>query len=91
MLDELAAPSMDSASLGDRAVLTVLRPWMPKLREVLLSKLSEADPASLEVNAGAIALAIESVLAQAPGEPLPRHRMDWDAAGRLVLLPLADG
>lgn len=88
MLEELAAGSTDSASLGDRAMLAVLRPWIPKLRDTLLSKLSEVDPVSLERNAGAIALAIESILAQAPGDPLPRYRMDFDSAGRLVLLPL---
>lgn len=91
MLDELAAPSTDSPSLGDRAMLAVLRPWIPKLRDTLLSRLSEVDPVSLERNAGAIALAIESLLAQAPGDPLPRYRMDWDADGRVVLVPLEAG
>lgn len=90
MLDELAGPSTDSASLGDRAMLAVLRPWIPKLRDTLLSKLSDVDPVTLERNAGAIALAIESLLAQAPGEPLPRYRMDWGPDGRLVLVPLGE-
>lgn len=88
MLDELAAPSTDSASLQDRLMLRALTPWIPKLQAVLLSRLSEVDPVSLERTAGAVALAIESVLAQAPGDPLPRYRVDWDEAGALVLLPL---
>ena len=88
MLDELAAPSTDSASLQDRLMLRALMPWLPKLRAVLLSKLSEVDAVSLERSVGAIALAIESVLAQAPGTPLPRYRVDWDTDGRLVLVPI---
>lgn len=88
MLDELAAPSTDSASLQDRMMLRVLTPWIPRLQAALLSRLSEVDPVSLERSVGAIALAIESVLAQAPADPLPRYRVDWDADGRLVLVPL---
>lgn len=90
MLAELAEPSTDSASLQDRMMLRVLTPWIPKLQAVLLSKLSELDPVSLERTAGAIALAIESVLAQAPGDPLPRFRVDWDELGHLVLMPLEE-
>jgi len=37
--------------------------------------------------AGAIATAIEDVLAAAPGEPLPRFRAGWDGERRLVLTP----
>jgi hypothetical protein len=67
-----------------------LRPWLPKLEAVLLSKLSEADPAGLERIAGAIAWAIESVLEQAPGEPEPRHGITWTPDGRAHLVPLAE-
>lgn len=91
MARELAAPSTDSASLADRAMLRMLTPWVPKLQAVLLSKLSETDPASLERIAGATADAIESVIAQAPGDPLPRYRMTWDADGALVLVPIDGG
>lgn len=90
MLGELADPSTESPSLTDQLMLKVLRPWMPKLRDVLLSKLSELDPASLERTMGAIAWSIDSLLEQAPGAPLPRYRADWDEAGRLVLLPLEE-
>lgn len=64
-----------------------LRPWLPKLEAVLCSKLSEADPAGLERLAGAIAWAVESVLAQAPGEPEPRYYIAWTADGRPSLRP----
>lgn len=70
--------------------MTVLRPWIPKLRDILLSKLSDMDPASLERTMGAAALAMEALIAQAPGAPLPRFRADWDDAGRLVLVPLEE-
>jgi hypothetical protein len=70
-------------------MMKVLRPWIPKLRDTLLSKLSETDPVSVERMMGATALAIDSILAQAPGDPLPRYRMDWDPTdGHLVLVPL---
>lgn len=66
-----------------------MKPWIPKLRDTLLAKLSEADPVSIERLVGATATAIESILAQAPGDPLPRFRMDWDAGdGHMVLIPL---
>lgn len=88
MLDELAAPSMGSSSVQDRMLMGALKPWIPKLRDTLLAKLSEADPVSMERILGATSTAIESILAQAPGDPLPRYRIDWDADGVLVLVPL---
>lgn len=68
--------------------MMALRPWIPKLRDTLLAKLSEADPVSVERILGATSTAIESILAQAPGDPLPRYRIDWDSDGVLVLVPL---
>jgi hypothetical protein len=89
MLDELAGASTATpSSLQDRLLMSTLRPWIPKLRDTLLHKLSETDPASMEQLMGATATALESILAQAPGEPLPRYRIDWDDAGTLVLVPL---
>lgn len=89
MLEDLAAPSTGSpSSAADRLMIKVIQPWIPKLRDTLLSKLSEADPVSVERIIGATATAIESILAQAPGTPLPRYRIDWDDQGALVLVPL---
>lgn len=91
MLDDLARPSTDSpSSLTDRMMMGALRPWIPKLRDTLLAKLSEADPVMVERMLGATATALESILSQAPGEPLPRFLMDWDPAdGHMVLIPVA--
>jgi len=55
-----------------------------------LSKLSEADPSSLERVGGAIAWAIESVIAQAPGTPEPRYGIAWSPDGRPALVPLEE-
>lgn len=86
MLSEVG--STDSPSPGDRLMLAALRPWIPKLQTVLLSKLSEVDPLMAERILGATATACESILAQAPGTPLPRYRAEWDADAKLVLVPL---
>lgn len=67
--------------------MAMLRPMVPKIRSLLLSKLSSADPAKIEALMGATATALESILYQAPGEPLPRLRFEWTAAGELVLVP----
>lgn len=91
MLEELADPSTGSpSSVTDRLMMKAVQPWIPKLRDVLLSKLSELEPVSLERTMGAVAMSIEALLAQAPGDPLPRYRADWDDAGRLVLIPLEE-
>ena len=91
MLAELQAPpparSTGSAGLRERALMAALRPLVPQLRQLLLSRLSAGDPEYLEMIAGAIATAIEDVLAAAPGEPLPRFRAGWDAERHLVLTP----
>lgn len=89
MLDEVSQPSTDSpSSAGDRLMMMALKPWIPKLRAVLLAKLSEADPTSVERLMGATATALESILAQAPGAPLPRYRIDWDDDQTLILVPI---
>lgn len=84
LADMAEGPS--TGSLQDRMAWAALRPWLPKLEAVLLSKLSEADPAALERIAGAIAWAIESVIDQAPGEPEPRMVIAWTDAGRPQLV-----
>lgn len=89
-LADMAAGPSTGSSLQDRMAFGALRPWLPKLEGVLLSKLSEADPAALERIAGAVAWAIESVLEQAPGEPEPRHGIAWSEDGRPRLVPLAE-
>lgn len=89
-LADMAAGPSTGSSLQDRLAYQALRPWLPKLEAVLLSKLSEADPAALERIAGAIAWAIESVLEQAPGEPEPRYAIVWSDEGRPQLVPLAE-
>lgn len=68
--------------------MAALRPSLPKLRAVLLSKLSEADPVGIERLMGATSTAIEGILYHAPGEPLPRCRFDWTPDGQLTLVPL---
>jgi hypothetical protein len=85
-------PSTGQASPSERMMMRVLRPWIPKLRDALLSKLSEADPVNLEVLVGATATALESILYYAPGDALPRFRFEWridEATGRpdLSLVP----
>lgn len=65
----------------------LLAPQLPRLRQLLLDRLSEADPEALERTLSAAAWACEQILAQAPGVPLPRYRVDWED-GRLVLVPL---
>lgn len=75
-----ASPSdRASLSLTERAMVAVLRPWIPQLRATLLTKLGEADPAELERLMGASATLLESLLAQAPGDPLPRWIFRWSA------------
>lgn len=65
----------------------LIRPQLPRLRELLLSRLSEADPVAIERLLGATAWLCEAILADAPGDPLPRCRPEWNPDGRLVLVP----
>jgi hypothetical protein len=75
-----ASPSdQASLSLGERVMVAALRPWIPQLRATLLTKLGEAEPAELERLMGATATLLESLLAQAPGDPLPRWIFRWSA------------
>lgn len=89
-LADMAAGPSTGSSLQDRLAWQALRPWLPKLEAVLLSKLSEADPAALERVAGAVSWAIESVLEQAPGVPEPRYGIVWTEEGRPAMVPLAE-
>jgi hypothetical protein len=84
LADVAAAPS--TASVSERLLLAALRPQLPKLRLVLLSKLSEANPAGIEAVLGAVATAIESILYYAPGDPLPRRRFDFTPDGSIILV-----
>lgn len=72
--------------------MRTLRPFLPKLRSVLLSKISEADPVAIERALGAAATAFESILFYAPGDPLPRAVLVF-VDGRLELVDAegADG
>lgn len=88
MVADLSAPSTDSSSAADRLMMAALRPWIPKLRGLLLARLSEADPASLERVMGAVSAAIEGLLYHAPGDPEPRYRFALDAEGRIRLEPV---
>ena len=78
MLADLAAPSTeDSSSLADRTMLRILRPYLPRMRGIFLGKLAEAEPAALEKLMGAVAVTIEQIIAEAPGEPMERWRFVW--------------
>lgn len=69
-------------------------PLLPKLRDALLARLSNADPAALEAMIGASASALESILYYAPGEPRPRYMFRWatnpDGTPRVELAPAAE-
>lgn len=74
----------------DRLMMRALRPWLPRLRDRLLSSLSEADPTDLEHVLSGLGNAIEAVLRQAPGEALPAYYFRWNADARgydLVAVP----
>jgi hypothetical protein len=90
VLTDVQAAGGSTASASERLLLLALRPTLPRLRSVLLSRLSAADPAGLEAVMGATATAIESILYQAPGEPLPRRRFEWTADGALILIPIEE-
>src|SRR5438046_1937201 len=73
LIDRVMADIAGGASTGstsERLLMAALRPSLPKLRNVLLSKLSEADPAGIERLMGATSTAIEGILFHAPGEAL---------------------
>lgn len=64
---------------------------MPRLRDALLSRLSSADPESLEAIIGACATALESILYYAPGPARPRYAFTWttepDGSSGVRLVP----
>lgn len=87
MLQELQGDSStDSRSLSDRLMLAALRPWMPKLQQALLGKLSELNGADLEAHLSALAGTIDELLTAAPGDPLPRKVYRWDQGDGGLLL-----
>jgi hypothetical protein len=76
-------------SLTDRLMVRALRPWIPKLRATFLDKLSVGDPAMVERLMGATSTTIETILADAPGEPMPRWAWEWlPGQERPSLVPL---
>jgi hypothetical protein len=81
MVADLVAGSPGStdgeASLSDRLMIRTLRPFLPKLRATFLDKLSGSDPAGIERLMGATSSTIETILGQAPGEPMPRFTWQW--------------
>lgn len=88
MLADLASPgSTDTLSMQERMMLGALRPWLPKVERTITDRLSAADPALIERIAGATADLLESVIAYAPGDPLPRMRWEQAPDGALVLVP----
>lgn len=89
MLSDLDGAGASTGGRLDRAMTMALRPWMPKLRGMFLGKLSETDPAGLERLLGAVSTTIETILRDAPGEPLDRWTYEWlpgEAAPHLVPL-----
>lgn len=91
MLADLAAGSTASTGgdspLSERMLYRLLSPQLPKLRAVFLDKLSTSEPAGLERLMGATSSTIETILAQAPGDPMPRWTFEWlpgEARPRLV-------
>ena len=79
MLADLEEPSTeDSSSLSDRAMLAVIRKYLPRIRGMFLARLADTDPATLERLMGALAVTTEQILAEAPGEPLDRWRFVWE-------------
>lgn len=84
------ASSSPPLSLQERLLLQAMGAFLPRIQATLTTRLSEADPVTLERYLAAAALAIESILEQAPGEPLPRHALVAGADGRLELRPLAE-
>lgn len=71
----------------ERLMARAIRPWLPKLRDALLSRLDSTDPAALEAMLGATATALESILYYAPGEPVERFVWRFHANGGVELVP----
>lgn len=93
LLDPGSAPSTASSSplsVQERLLLKTLEAFLPRIQGTLMTRLSEADPVTLEAYLGAAALALESILEQAPGAPLPRQALVAGPDGRLELRPLGE-
>lgn len=88
MMADLEAGSTAGAdSPAERLMFRALRPFLPKLRAMFLAKLSTSDPVGLERLMGATATTLETIMGQAPGEPMPRWTWEWlpgQPAPRLV-------
>lgn len=68
--------------------MKAIRPWLPSLRDSLLKRLADVDPAALEAMIGASAYALESMIYHAPGTPLPRYAWRFLEGGGVVLEPV---
>lgn len=80
-LEAMARPDPAEAArstASERMMARVLRSQIPRLRDVLLSRLSATDPRGIERIIGATATALESILFYAPGVPEPRFRFEWE-------------
>lgn len=75
--DGADSPTGPGSTPADRLMVRALRPFLPKLRATFLAKLSSSDPAGLERLMGATATTLETIIAQAPGEPMPRWTWEW--------------
>ena len=82
--------SRSPASPSERLLATALRPLLPHIRQAFLARLAEADPASTERLLGAVAWAVEDLIAQAPGDPVPRHAFIWEPGAPVPHLVPAD-
>jgi hypothetical protein len=90
---ELLEQSADSTALSfqDKALAAMIRPQVPRLQRLLLSRLSDLDPVALEETLGALATSFDELLAAAPGQRLPRLVFRFDpVSGSFVMAP-ADG
>lgn len=81
MLGDLSGTSTDPQPATERLMMAAVRPWLPKLRDVLLSRLSAADPVGLEHLMSATSSALGDVIAQAPGVPEPPYVFGRTATG----------
>lgn len=83
-------PDLDHSTVSERLLARAIRPWLPKLRDALLSRLEATDAASLEAMIGATATALESMIYYAPGDPMPRYAWHFRDDGAVELVPAAE-
>lgn len=81
MLGDLSGTSTEPQPATERLMMAAVRPWLPKLRDALLSRLSAADPVGLEHVMSATSSALADIIAQAPGTPEPPHVFARTATG----------